>query len=217
MKGRYIKDHISTHGKDIKRATNEKFGVNNSLIIKAAMGDEKALKQIGDMGKTGERLQLAMPMIKEKLKVYIAGTTEYNKALAEIYKDGGKGASTIAQAGMATALENVRYNHLMEEYLEQYNRNLSKENQRHADKLDIIELTAWVDSMMVDVEVRATMDSLTTRPYEAQLKADEDYEAKKITHLLEHGSESNLSLIPRKHFSNNIAAKMVNWVKELFS
>jgi hypothetical protein len=50
-----------------------KFGINNALIIKAVNGDEKALKQIGDMGKLGERLATSMPLIRRNLKAYIEG------------------------------------------------------------------------------------------------------------------------------------------------
>ena len=52
-KSKYVRDHISTYGKSIKKATADKFGVNNSLIIRAVNGDERALKEIGDMGRTG--------------------------------------------------------------------------------------------------------------------------------------------------------------------
>jgi hypothetical protein len=110
-----IRDHVSTYGKNIKKATAEKFGISNVLIIRAVNGDEKALKEIGDMGKQGERLALAMPAICENLKAYIEGTTEYNTALAEIYKSGSKGAIAIDKAGSDVALENTRYNNLIEE------------------------------------------------------------------------------------------------------
>ncbi len=92
---RLVRDHVSTYGKQIKKATANKFGINNSLIIRAVNGDDKALKEIGDMGKTGERLALSMPLIRENLKAYIEGTTEYNTALADIYKSGSKGAHAI--------------------------------------------------------------------------------------------------------------------------
>lgn len=82
---KHIRDHVSTYGKEIKKATAKKFGINNSLIMRAVNGDERALKEIGDMGRTGERLATSMPLIRENLKAYIEGTTEYNTALADIY------------------------------------------------------------------------------------------------------------------------------------
>ncbi|MBF2016810.1 MAG: hypothetical protein IGS23_16740 [Rivularia sp. T60_A2020_040] len=143
---RYVKDHVSGYGKQIKNATNKKFGINNSLIIRAVNGDDKALKQIGDLGKTGERLAMAMPSIRENLKAYIEGITEYNTALADVYKTGGKGAICLQQrfaiaidkALSDVTLENTRYGNLIEEYKTSLFAKLESENQRHEDSLDVI-------------------------------------------------------------------------------
>jgi hypothetical protein len=40
-----------------------------------------------------------MPLIRENLKAYIQRTTEYNTALADVYKTGSKGAIAIDKAG----------------------------------------------------------------------------------------------------------------------
>lgn len=214
---KYVRDHISKHGKDIRRATNEKFGITNSLLIRAANGDEKALTQVGDMGKLGKRLSMVMPLIKDDLIAYIEGTTEYNQTLADIYKAGGNGASTIAKAGMDTDLANTQYNHKMEENTAQYQASKKKEKERHDDALDLIELTAWVETHMATVEQKAKLESATSRPFESQLKADADYEEKKIKHLLTHGSEGDLELIPKKHFTDSWAVKAWNSVVDIFS
>lgn len=217
MKGKYVKDHVSTYGKDIAKATQKKFGITKSLIVKAAMGDEKSLKQIGDMGKTGERLQMAMPIIRENLKDYIEGTKEYNIALADIYRTGGKAASAIDKAASDVTLDNARHLNQIEEYKQQLFSNLEKETQRHSDAIDIIELQAWIDSQMVEVDMQAKFETISNKPLLAQMKADNEYEDKKIQHLLENGSESDLRLIPRKQFSTNPVIKMWNKVREIFT
>ncbi|MBP5977224.1 hypothetical protein HW132_32005 [Brasilonema sp. CT11] len=217
MKAKHVKDHVSTYGKQIVKASDKHFGINNSLIVRAVMGDEKALIQIGDMGKTGERLQLAMPAIRENLKNYIEGTKEYNTALADIYKTGSKGALAIDKAGSDLTLENTRYNNLTEEYKTKLFSDLEKEGQRHDDAMDIIELTAWVDSQMATVNAKAQMEGISNRPFIAQIQADADYENKKIQHLLENGSDGDLSLIPKKHFSTNPVVKLWNQVRDIFS
>lgn len=213
---RLVRDHVSTYGKSIKKVSNYKFGINNSLIIRAVNGDEKALKEIGDMGKQGERLALAMPTIRDNLKAYIEGTTEYNTALAEIYKSGSKGAIAIDKAGSDVTLENSRYNNLIEEYKTKLFAQLEAENQRHDDAMDVIELQAWVDAQMKTVDAKASLESISNKPFLAQLKADEDYENKKIQHLLEHGSDSDLSLIPRKDYSTNPLIKLWNEIRNIF-
>ena len=216
-KSKYVRDHVSGYGKDIKKATAKKFGINNSLIMRAVNGDEQALKEIGDLGRTGERLATAMPLIRENLKAYIEGITEYNVALADVYKSGGKGAIAIDKAGGEVALENTRYNNLIEEYKTSLFSKLESENQRHNDALDVIELQAWVDSQMTTVNAKASLESISNKPFLAQMKSNEDFENKKIKHLLENGSDSDLSLIPRKEFSTNPLVKLWNEVREIFS
>jgi hypothetical protein len=210
-------DHVSTYGKDIKKATAKKFGINNSLIIRAVNGDEQALKEIGDLGRTGERLATAMPLIRENLKAYIEGITEYNVALADVYKSGGKGAIAIDKAGGEVALENTRYNNLIEEYKTSLFAKLESENQRHDDAMDVIELQAWVDIQMATVNAKASLESITNKPFLAQMKSNEDFENKKIKHLLENGSDSDLSLIPRKEFSTNPLVKLWNNIRDIFN
>lgn len=78
-----------------------------------------------------------------------------------------------------------------------------REGQRHNDALDVIELQGWIDSQMQTVNNQAQMEAISNRPMIAQMQADRDYETAKINHLLEHGSDGDLSLIPRKHFTNN--------------
>jgi hypothetical protein len=212
-----VRDHVSTYGKSIKKATANKFGINNSLIIRAVNGDEKALKEIGDMGKTGERLISAMPLIQENLKAYIEGTTEYNTALADIYKSGSKGAIAIDKAASDVTLENTRYNNLIEEYKTKLFAQLEAENQRHDDAIDVIELQAWVDTQMVTVNAKANLESISNKPFLAQMKSNEDYENKKIKHILENGSDSDLSLIPRKDFSTNPVVRFWNKIRDVFS
>ncbi|NJO65140.1 MAG: hypothetical protein HC836_45640 [Richelia sp. RM2_1_2] len=198
MKSKYVRDHVSTYGKSVKKATDKKFGINNRLIIRAVNGDEKALEQIGDMGKTGKRLALAMPTIRENLKAYIEGTTEYNTALADIYKSGAKGAIAIDKAGSDVTLENTRYENLMEEYKTKLFAQLESESQRHDDSLDVIKLQAWIDAQMAEVNAKANLESISNKPFLAQMREDAVGEEQKIKHILEHGSDSDLSLIPRK-------------------
>lgn len=214
---KHIRDHISTYGKQISKATNLHFGINNALIIKAVNGDDKALKQIGDMGKLGEKLATSMPLIRENLKAYIEGTTEYNTALADIYKSGSKSAIAIDKAGGELALENTRYNNLIEEYKTSLFAQLEAEDQRHDDALDVIELQAWIDTQMATVNTKASLESISNKPLLAQMKADADYEDKKIKHLLENGSDSDLSLIPQKHYSTNPVIKFWNNIRDIFS
>ncbi|OKH31737.1 hypothetical protein NIES2101_41285 [Calothrix sp. HK-06] len=213
---KYVRDHVSSYGKNVRQATDAKFGIKNSLIMRAVNGDEKALTEIGDLGKTGKRLAMAIPTIRDNLKAYIEGTTEYNQALADIYKTGGKGALAIDKAGGELSLEEARYISLIEEYKTKLGAQLEAEYQRHDDALDVIELQAWIDSQMKTVDAQANLESISNKPFLAQMREDEKYEEQKIKHMLEHGSDSDLSLIPKKEYSTNPLVKFWNEVRNIF-
>ncbi|QIR41731.1 hypothetical protein HCG51_34135 (plasmid) [Tolypothrix sp. PCC 7910] len=217
VKAKYIKDHVTGYGKDLSRATRNKFDISNQLIVKAALGDEKSLTQIADMGKLGERLILVMPTIKQHLNSYIQGNTQYNQALAEIYREGGKGALAIDKASSDLTLENTKFNNLIEEYKVRLFASLEAEEDRHNSQMDAIELQAWVDTQMKEIDYKVQMENISNKPFVAQLKADEDYETKKIQHILEHGSESDLSLIPRKQYITNPLRKLWEDIRDLFN
>ncbi|MEA5622787.1 hypothetical protein [Nostoc sp. UHCC 0251] len=217
VKAKYIKDHVTGYGKDVSRATRNKFDISNQLIVKAALGDEKSLTQIADMGKLGERLQMSLPTIKDHLKNYIQGNTQYNQTLSELYKEGGKGALAIDKAASDLTLENTKFNNLLEEYKERLFISLEAEEDRHLDQMDTIKLQAWVDSQMKEIDYKVQMENISNKPYIAQLKADEDYENKKIQHILQNGSESDLTLIPRKQYITNPLSRMWQSIRDFFS
>lgn len=214
---KYVKDHVTGYGKNLSRATKDKFGVSNQLIVKAAMGDEKALTQIADMGKLGERMVMVMPKIKDHLTAYIEGTTQYNQSLTEIYKQGGKGSLTINKSQSDLTLENTKFNNFLEEYKARLFASLGAEDNRHTDQMEIIQLQAWVDTQMKEVDHKVQMKTISNRPYVAQMKADDDYEDRKIQHILEYGSDKNLSLLPRKQYVTNPIQRAWAWVRETFS
>ena len=216
-KAKYIRDRVSTYAPDLSKATRKEFGISSSLLVKAIEGDDSALKQIGDMGKTGDRILTVMPKIRQDLTDYINGITEYNQSVADILKAGGKGSAAIKKAGSDLTLENTRYNNLIEEYKEQLFANLEAENEKHTDSMDLIKLKAWIDSHMRDVTSNVRFEATSNKPYIAQMQADRDYEKEKALHLLENGSDSDLELIPHKHFTTNPVVRMWNSVRDFFS
>ena len=216
-KAKYIRDRVSTYAPDLSKATRKEFGISKALIVKAIEGDERALKQIGDMGKTGDRVLAVMPKIRQDLVDYVNGITEYNQSVTDILKAGGKGSAAINKAGSDLTLENTRYNNLIEEYKEQLFANLEAEGEKHTDSMDLIKLKAWIDSHMRDVTSNARFEATSNKPYVAQMQADRDYEKEKVLHLLENGSDSDLELIPRKHFTTNPVVRMWNGVRDFFS
>ena len=91
MKSKYVRDRVSTYGRSIKKATDKKFGINNRLILRAVNGDEKALKEIGDLGiaylsyaKKGAHLELEG--FKTTIKLYGVNAREEREFKTQVVK-----------------------------------------------------------------------------------------------------------------------------------
>lgn len=216
-KARLVKDHVSTYGKQVKGATKKHFGIDNSLILQAALGNEKACRQIADMGQVGQRLTLAMPIIQQNALEYIEGIKHYNTSLAAIYKAGGDGSLFIDKAGSDLTLANTKYQNRVEEYKTKLFADLRAEEERHNDAMDVIELKAWVDSHVRGVEAIAQQESISNAPYFKQIQADRELSKQRTLHWLEHGSESNTELIPQKNYVTNPIRKFWQEVRNIFS
>ena len=214
---RYVKDHVSSFGIQVKKATAKHFAINNALIVKAALGDEKACKQISDMGQVGERLSLAMPIIQQNALHYMEGIKEYNTALAAIYKAGGDSSLAIDKAGSDLSLANTKYQNKLEEYKTRLFADLRAEEERHNDAMDVIELKAWVDAHVRAVDAIAAQESISNAPYLKQLQADRELSKQRMLHWLQHGSESNTSLIPEKHYITNPIKRFWQEVRGIFN
>lgn len=216
QQARYIKNHISKNTKDISKAGKSKFGITNSLIIRAINNDKNAQEKIGDMGIVGQRLKTAIPTIKEQLQTYIEGTTEYNQALAELAKSIGDGASKISKAGMDAELANDRYNQAMSEYWDSFNNSKESARIKHQNKMELQEMKAWIDSLITETNHQAALESTTNRPKEQQRIADKQYETDLMMERLNYGSDADITLIPKKHYTNNVFVKVWNGIRDIF-
>lgn len=216
VKARYVKDHVSSFGTQVKKATGKHFSINNALIVRAAMGEEKACKQIADMGQAGERLSLAMPVIQQHALNYIEGIKGYNTALAAIYKAGGDASLAIDKAGSDLTLSNTKYQNKLEEYKTKLFADLRAEEERHNDAMDVIELKAWVDAHVREVDAIAQQESISNAPYLKQLQADKELSRQRMMHWLQNGSDSNVALIPEKNYITNPIQKFWQEVRGIF-
>lgn len=216
-KARLVKDHVSTYGKQVRGATKKHFGIDNSLILQAALGNEKACRQIADMGQVGERLTLAMPIIQQNALEYIEGIKQYNVGLAAIYKAGGDASLAIDKAGSDLTLANTKYQNRLDEYKSRLFADLTAESERHHDAMDVIELKAWVDSHVREVEAIAQQESISNAPYMKQIQVDRELSKQRTLHWLEHGSQSNTDLIPQKNYVTAPIQKLWREVRSIFS
>ena len=94
---------------------------------------------------------------------------------------------------------------------------LKAEGERHSDAMDVIELRAWVDSFVREVDAFAAQEAISNAPYLKQLIADRELSKQRMLHWLEHGSESNVSLIPEKNYLTDPIKKFWHEVRGIFS
>lgn len=214
---RYVKDHVTRYGRNLQKATEKKFSITNAQILRAAMGDEKELIAIADMGKLGERLQLTLPQIQAHLQNYIKGTTQYNQTLATIYKEGGNAASQIDKFSGDLSLADLKYLNQQEENELKLSVGFKAEETRFNDSIDMIQLEAWIASQMRQVDNQYKIESTVNKPAISQIQADADYENRKIQALLKDGSNADLSLLPKKQYISNSISVVWERVKEFFS
>lgn len=199
---KHIKNMVGKHGKKL-RTKAEALGVTDSLIMGCINGDDAALTKVGAMGNEGERITTIMPYIKDNLSAFIKGTEDYNRGLAEIYRQAGTSGVAIDKASADMAVANLKYGHERSEIGLKLISDRALENQRHLEAIDLIKLKAYIDYHMSLVDHLAGEKAQYARPVKAQLDADRAYEMEKAKHLLTYGEESNLDLVPRKAFTTN--------------
>lgn len=199
---KHIKNLVGKHGKKLK-ARAEKLGVADNLIMGCINGDDAALTKVGEMGNEGERILTIMPYITDNLSAFIKGTEEYNKGLAEIYKQAGASGIAIDKASADLTIANLKYGHERSEIGLKLSSDRTLENQRYRESIDLVKLKAYIDYHMSKVDHLAAAKSQLARPVKAQLDADRTYETEKAKHLLTYGEGSDLDLVPRKSFTTN--------------
>lgn len=199
---KHIKNMVGKHGKKLT-ARAQKLGIPDSLIMGCINGDDAALTKVGEMGNEGERILTIMPYITDNLSAFIKGTEEYNKGLAEIYKQAGTSGIAIDKASADVTIANLKHGHSRSEIGLKLAGDRTLENQRHRESIDLIKLKAYIDYHISQVDHLEASKSQYARPVKAQLDADRAYEMEKAKHLLTYGESSDLDLVPRKSFTTN--------------
>ena len=212
-----VKNHISGWGKDLEKAVEDKFGVSTQTIIRAALGDSSAQTNITDMGLEGEKLQANLPEIKRHLMNHFNGTTQLNTVLAETLTQGGKDAQTLKKLESSTDQNNTKYLNAIREIQTKYLIDVEKEEFRHSSAIEKVTLQAWIDQNARQVDYDADISRIQNAPALNQISENRRFEAEKSKHILTHGSDSRLDLLPRKQYITDGFSAAWNKVRELFS
>lgn len=196
---KYIKTRINTKTR-AARAAQRVAGVTVSELQQALTGDQVALKKLGAMYQEGKMAATLMPAIIETVKTKITNEQEWNKFLGEFVAGGSKAEVDIQKAKRQASFANVKYWDDMQELQEQFKAQMEIETGRHEWAIDYNRAKFLADMIIQDVEGKVRLLEQRSRVEMKQLQEDESYETRVAQHLLEHGDNSNLSLIHKRDY-----------------
>jgi hypothetical protein len=196
-----IKNHVTKKAKRISGILQGKYGLNIALLDKALKGDQQALKLIGEAGKQGQLTQELMPMLAECYQAAIKGTEEYNKGISAILKQGASSAIAIDKASSQAMLANQKYGNQRSETAAEFAAAKSSETIRHQYALNYIQLKAYIDRYITKVDNDSKLTDQANRPELKQIDEDARYQVAAAKHLLQHGENANLELLPYREYA----------------
>lgn len=214
---KYTKNYVGNHGKRLSDRAS-KLGISDRLIMRCIDGDESALREVGDKGNEGTRILTIMPYIRDNAITFIKGTEEYNKGLADIYKQAGASGITIDKASADVTVANLKYGHERSEIGLKLASDRRLENQRFHESFDLIKLKAYIDYHMSQSDYLYSEQAQYARPNNAQIAADLNYRDEKDKYLLTHGSNADLNNLPQKQYlTDGLMRKFRSVMSAVFS
>lgn len=195
-----IKNHVSRKAKRISNVLKGKFGFDLATVNKALQGDKNALQSIGEAARQGQQVIELMPLLKDACATIEKATEEYNKSVADILKQGANSAINIDKATMQTMLANQKYGHQRSELAAEFAVAKQTETSRHQYAINYIQLKAYIDQYLTKVDNDAKLIDQTNRPELKQFDENTRYETAVSKHLLQHGDNARIDLIPKREY-----------------
>lgn len=195
-----MQDHVSRKAKRVSGVLKDKFGYGVEDFKEFLNGDVEKLKALAQANNDVTTARELIPIVKDALINVQQGTEEYNRAIADIIKQGGKSATAIDKAKMSASLDNTRFVNARNELSHEYVVSRAVEKQRHKHAIDYIKLKAIIDNKMTAVDNRAVMEAQVYRPELRQMSEDASYESRVRSHVLDFGADERRELLPRKDY-----------------
>jgi hypothetical protein len=196
-----MKDHVSGKARRVKAVLKNKFGWDINDLDHALTGDVEALKRLGTANNKAIIASDLLPQVKEAFLNIYGTTEEYNRAIADILKQGGNSAIAIANAEKSATLDNTKYAHKRTEMATDFVIQKKLEYQRFRHAIDYMKMKAIIDSKMNTVDNRATLEAQINRPALKQMTTDLNHEAQVRSHVLEFGEHERRELIPARDYN----------------
>jgi hypothetical protein len=209
-----LKNHISHKARRINSLLQNKFGFSLVDVDKALQGDKTALQAIGEAARQGQIAIELMPLLESACTTIQKGTEQYNRSISNILKQGASSAINIDKAVSQAMLANQKYAHQRTELAGEFASNRTAENQRHNYAVNYIQLKAYIDQYLAKVDGNAKLLEQTNRPEIKQFDEDNRYDSAVAKHLLQHGDNARLELLPKREYVQVTEDKKTVTVKE---
>lgn len=209
-----LKNHISHKARRINSLLQNKFGFSLVDVDKALQGDKTALQAIGEAARQGQIAIELMPLLESACTTIQKGTEQYNRSISNILKQGASSAINIDKAVSQAMLANQKYAHQRTELAGEFASNRTAENQRHNYAINYIQLKAYIDQYLAKVDGNAKLLEQTNRPEIKQFDEDNRYDSAVAKHLLQHGDNARLELLPKREYVQVMEDKKTVTVKE---
>lgn len=196
-----LKNHISSlDTKTLQNVLSSRFGVSLQDLEDVVAGNTETAKRIGEFGRQGRFANKYAPKIAQSIVDGIQGTLAMNEATAQVLQAAGKADTAILKHANKTLQANQRYNHDKTEIAQEYAAAKSLEDKRHEYATTYIEMRAFYDEYFLSVDEDSRLEQQGLRPDLKQIKEDQRIQEQEIGHLLEHGENHYLELLPAKDY-----------------
>jgi hypothetical protein len=196
-----LKNHVTPKAKRIGGILKGKYGLGLDTLNQALQGNQNALKQIGEAGRQGQLTQELMPLLEDAYINLIKGTEVYNKGVSNILKTGASSAISIDKSVMQAMLANQKYGNQRRELAAEFVSGKTAESIRHQYALNYIQLKAYIDQYMQNVDGKSKLLEQANRPELKQIDEDSRYSFAVAKHLLANGDMAQVELLPRREYS----------------
>jgi hypothetical protein len=197
-----LKNHVSGKSKDIQQQLASKFGIEFSGLVRAMMGDEKATKTIGELGRQGRLMSEFAPKVAERAKEAIAGTEAYNKALSEINIAAGTSATNIQRSVDTADLANIKFKNDDALRKIDYTNNTSKLSTNHKTALEYVQMKAEIDKSMAEIDGEYRLLQLELMPEIRNAQLAEAHTIDMAKYNLEMGNKAIAEHKPLKQYGD---------------
>lgn len=196
-----LNNHVSKRGKRIAGLLKGKYGVDLTTLDAALMGNPKAMQAIGEAARQGRQISEFMPLLQQAYTEIIKGTEDYNKGIATILKQGANSAIAIDKAASQTLLANQKYANQRKEIAAEFVTAKQAETTRHQYAINYVQLKAYIDRYISQVDGDARLQEQVLRPEVKQFDEDIRHRDASNKHLLQYGEQANLDLMPRREYA----------------